>query len=132
MIAASSRGARMKVDRGTSSPARTNASSAGTASAPIKQANAMRFKSGRLAERERGVKRDKPEHGGQLKVYRLTQRPQRGRAAGEHQCVFRQRRAAVAPPHSHQALVIVLFVGFPEAFAREHTLEQSRSRVGDE
>src|SRR2546425_5388720 len=31
------------------------------------------------------------------------------------QCVFRKRHAAVAPPHAHKALVIVLVVGFPEA-----------------
>src|SRR6266700_892394 len=52
MIAERRKGARTKVDRGTLTSARKKARRAGTASAPIRQANAMRFRSGKLAERQ--------------------------------------------------------------------------------
>src|SRR6266567_2840905 len=84
MIAASSRGARMKVDRGTSSPARTNASSAGTASAPIKQGNGRRHR--------RGERRKKLLGDFQVQAQPESEHPARG--GGEH-VVEKSKRGAV-------------------------------------
>src|SRR3972149_10386536 len=55
----------------------------------------------------------------QLRVYRLTERPERRGAADEHERVFGQGRPAVSPTHLHQPLVVVAAVRVPESFAAQ-------------